>query len=158
MREASLDGTTGAGAERWTRRRPWIVVALVAYALAAGLILVLPVGYGDIVNAGADVLSRVGLTGFGTGWVEFIANILMFVPLGLLLTLLLRHHVWGFVLAVALSAAAELVQFVVPSRQPSLRDLLANGLGAALGAGLAWLLIVRRDRRSDTPAAPSEPV
>jgi len=115
---------------------------LVAYAAAVGAVVLAPVSYSRIVNAVGQLL---GATWFGSGWIEFSANILMFVPLGFLLTLLMRHPWRGVVLAVVFSAGAELIQFLVPSREPSLRDLLANTLGAALGAGVAWLLVLRRD-------------
>ena len=96
-----------------------------------------------------------GITFFGSGWIEFVANILMFVPLGLLLTLLLRHHWYGVALALAVSVLAEVAQIVIPSRQPSLRDILANVLGAAIGAAIAWVIVLRQ-RRAPKEAAVSD--
>lgn len=141
-----------------TRRR-WVIAGLAVYALAVGLILLLPVSYSGIVNRIGDALrDGLGIDWFGSGWIEFGANILMFVPLGFLLTLLFRHPWYGVALAVALSAAAELAQIVIPSRQPTFRDILANTLGAAVGAGLAWLIVLRADhraaRRGDASGAP----
>lgn len=108
--------------------------------------LLAPVSYGRIVSEISLLLSdRLGWGGFGSGWVEFVANIALFAPLGLLLTLLLRSHWLGAGLAVAVSVAAEVAQVVIPARQPSLRDILANAAGAAAGAAIAWL-IIRRDR------------
>ncbi|GAA3923367.1 VanZ family protein [Microbacterium invictum] len=130
-------------------RRRWVIGGLIGYLVAVGLILVLPVSYSGIVHAIGDTLADIGIGGFGSGWVEFTANIVMFVPLGFLLTLLLRHHWWGIVLAIMLSVAAEVVQVVIPSREPSLRDILANGLGAAIGGALAWLVVLRRDGRRE---------
>ncbi|KQP73824.1 hypothetical protein ASF40_00080 [Microbacterium sp. Leaf288] len=110
--------------------------------------MLLPISYATIVQAIAEWLdTTLGVGGFGAGWIESIANVFMFLPLGLLLTLLFRRPWFGVLLALALSVAAELAQLVIPSRQPSLRDILANALGAALGAALAWLFVVRRDRR-----------
>jgi VanZ family protein len=99
------------------------------------------------------IRSDLGITFFGSGWIEFVANILMFVPLGLLLTLLLRHHWYGVILALVISVAAELAQAFIPSREPSLRDVLANVLGAAIGAGIAWIVVLRRERRPAEPVA-----
>lgn len=131
------------------RRRRWVIGALAVYALAVCVVLVAPVSYSGIVNAvGEWGAASLGLDWFGSGWIEFVANILMFAPLGFLLTLLLRHHWYGVAIAVALSVAAELVQAVIPSRQPSARDILANTMGAALGAVLAWFIVLRRDRRT----------
>lgn len=125
-----------------------MVALLVVYAMLVALVVLTPVSYAAIVHAiGAWLRDSLDLDWFGTGWIEFVANIVMFVPLGLLLTLLTRRHWLGMVLALALSAAAELAQIVVPSRQPSLRDVVANVLGAAVGAAIAWAFVIRREKR-----------
>lgn len=127
-------------------RQRWILAALAIYALIVAVVVLAPISYSGIVD-GIDDWFRRGLqiTWFGSAWIEFGANILMFVPLGYLLTLLFRHHWYGAVLAFALSVAAEALQSIIPSREASLRDILANALGAGLGAALAWFLVVRRD-------------
>lgn len=133
------------------RGRRWVVGALAGYGLAVVLVLVLPIGYADIVaflSAGLDGV--LGGAYFGSGWVEFGANVLMFVPLGLLLTLLFLRPWLGFACALAISVAAEVSQILIPSRQASLRDVIANALGAACGAAIAWIVVCvrrRRDRR-----------
>lgn len=128
-----------------TRRPRWVIWALGVYVAVVALVVLTPVSYEAIVNTLSNWMrDSLGLTSFGAGWIEFTANILMFVPLGFLLTLLLRHHWWGVALALALSAFVEIAQIVIPSRQPSLRDILANVLGAAIGAALAWLIVLRR--------------
>jgi hypothetical protein len=125
--------------------RRWALVGLVLYGAAAGVVLLAPVSYSGIVNAIDSWLrTDLGLTWFGSGWVEFTANILLFVPLGFLLTLIARPHWLGVVIGLLVSAAVELVQIVIPSREASLRDVLSNTCGAAVGAGLAWLLVLRR--------------
>jgi glycopeptide antibiotics resistance protein len=130
------------------RRRTWVLVALAVYAVAVAIVVLAPVSYEDIINAIGDWLRYdLGIDAFGSGWIEFIANIAMFVPLGFLLTLLFRHHWYGVAIALALSALAEIAQIVIPSRQPSLRDILANVLGASVGAALAWLIVVRGEKR-----------
>jgi len=144
-------------AEAGARQRRWVIAGLAAYSLAVGLVLLLPVSYSGIVNRIGDALrDGLGIAWFGSGWIEFGANILMFVPLGLLLTLLFRHPWYGVALALALSAAAELAQIVIPSRQPTVRDILANTLGAALGAALAWLFVLRVQHRSARRAAATD--
>ncbi len=80
---------------------------------------------------------------------EFAANILLFVPLGLLGALLLPRRHWWLVLLglVVLSVGIETVQALgLPSRRSSARDVLGNSLGAAIGVGLSLLL-----RRSSAP-------
>lgn len=130
------------------RRRRWVGICLTVYAAAVALVVLSPISYSDIVHAIAAWLEgTLHLSGFGSGWVEFTANVLMFLPLGLLLALFFRRAWSGVVLAVVLSVAVEIAQIVIPSRQPSLRDILANALGAALGGFLAWLVVLGRDRR-----------
>lgn len=138
-----------------TPRPPrWVVLGLAAYLLAVAVVLFSPVSYGDVMDAiDGWIRFGLGISFFGSGWIEFVANILIFVPLGLLLTLLLRHHWYGVMLALALSVLAEVVQIVIPSRQPSLRDILANVLGAAVGAMIAWLIVLRRRRTSNAAQA-----
>lgn len=142
------------GSDPLRTRRSWAIVGLAVYGVVVALVVLLPVSYSAIVNGIGDWMRYdLGLTFFGSGWIEFVANILMFTPLGFLLALLFRHPWYGVALSLALSAAVEVVQIVIPSRQASLRDVVANVLGAALGATVAWLIVVRRDRRSrSTPS------
>ncbi len=74
--------------------------------------------------------------------VEFSANIVMFLPLGLLGALALRRHRWLIILAcAAFSGAIETIQSVaLPARDGTLKDVLANTCGAALGFLLAVLI------------------
>lgn len=76
------------------------------------------------------------------GRMEFSANILLFVPLGLLLTLLMRQWPWVVAIGVGSSAVIELTQeFFLPGRTGSIMDVVANGSGTVLGVlvGLVWL-------------------
>jgi len=142
--------------DRAARVRRWALVGLLIYALAVLIVVLAPVSYGDLIAGVARILRGLGMGFFGSGWIEFAANILMFVPLGFLLALLFRHPWYGTVLAIVLSAGVEIAQIVIPSRQASLRDILSNGIGAALGAFLAWLIVLRRDReRAKADAAAS---
>ncbi|WP_081646076.1 VanZ family protein [Agrococcus pavilionensis] len=122
-----------------------VIIALGAYALAVLVVLLVPLGYSELVRAiGDGVRAAAGMPAFGDGWIEAGANVVLFVPLGALLALLFRRRWQGIALALVLSAAAELAQALMPSREPSLRDVAANVLGAALGAALAWLAAARR--------------
>ncbi|MGK3952193.1 VanZ family protein [Microbacterium sp. I2] len=144
--------------ERSTVRRPWVIVGLALYAVAVAGVLLLPVSYSGIVNGIGDWLRYdLGIMSFGSGWIEFGANILMFVPLGFLLTLLFRRPWIGVALAVGASVAAELAQFVIPSREPASRDIIANTAGALLGAALAWLVIRARSRGAAHDSASGAP-
>ncbi|SDS35040.1 VanZ family protein [Agrococcus carbonis] len=83
---------------------------------------------------------------------EVLANVAMFVPLALLVTFVLGARRWwlALLLCVALSAGVELAQHVLlPGRVATVRDVIANGLGAAIGVLLATVIegIVRLARR-----------
>lgn len=127
------------------KSRRVVLFALVVYAMAALVLLLSPIGPGAIVEAVTRWTQEdLGLVVVRQGWIEFGANIVLFLPLGLLLALLFRPPWIGVVLAVALSVAAEAVQLVLPGRLASPRDILANALGAGIGAFIAWLIIRRR--------------
>ncbi|WP_395639668.1 VanZ family protein [Pseudolysinimonas sp.] len=66
---------------------------------------------------------------------EFVANILLFVPLGLLLRLAVPRLGWfgAAVLGAGVSVVIEVLQVWTP-RVSDPRDLVANGLGALAGA------------------------
>lgn len=146
------------GASRRLRQRV-AVVGLGVYGLAALAVLLLPVSWGGVVLALGDfVRYELGWAGFGYGWVEFVANVALFLPLGFVLTLAFRRWWWGVGLALLLSTAAELVQAFIPGRVASGRDVLANVIGAAVGAVAAGLVawtaasVRRRFRQTDVQA------
>ena len=69
--------------------------------------------------------------------IEGAANVLLFVPLGLMVALLLPVHRWWLagVAGALTSTAIETVQYLALSqRQASLGDVVNNTLGAVLGA------------------------
>lgn len=81
---------------------------------------------------------------------EVLANVGMFVPVALLVTFVLGARRWWVTVAActALSVAVELVQAFMPGRIAAALDVIANGLGALLGALLAVTIeaLVRRRR------------
>jgi glycopeptide antibiotics resistance protein len=76
----------------------------------------------------------------------YLLNVRLFVPVGMIVVLVVRRPWWQAALvAVAGSAAVELVQ-LVPAlhRDASLSDVVTNGVGGLLGAGIAGALARRR--------------
>jgi len=71
---------------------------------------------------------------------EFLANVVLFAPLGVLLVLAFPGvRWWAVVLAgFLLSVGIELVQLAIPSRVSSVSDVVANTAGTTLGLLLAW--------------------
>ena len=84
-----------------------------------------------------------------TGASDFVGNVLLFAPLGLLLVRAGTTPRAAALGGALLSAAVELAQAAgIPGRSPALGDLLANTTGAALGAAMAahgaWLAMPPR--------------
>ena len=73
---------------------------------------------------------------------EFLANVALFVPVGMFLLLLLGTRLWWAALAVSftLTAFIEAAQRNIPGRVPDEQDLLANGVGAAIGCLVALVI------------------
>jgi acetyltransferase-like isoleucine patch superfamily enzyme/VanZ family protein len=83
------------------------------------------------------------------------ANVVLFIPFGLFVALLLPARRWWLaaVAGLPVSAAIEAVQFLALSqRQPSLRDVATNTIGALLGAVAVRLARVQRRPPHTTPA------
>jgi len=87
--------------------------------------------------------------------IEFVANIALFVPLGLLLALILARNRW-LVLPIAFLATVTIEcgqALILDARTPSILDIIANTTGACLGILIAvfaeWL------DRSRTPSPPA---
>ena len=77
-------------------------------------------------------------------WADLIINVLAYVPVGLLLTLVLLGFLrtlpavaLAIVFGISMSLAIEIVQVFLPGRIPSNADLLCNALGTITGASLA---------------------
>lgn len=75
--------------------------------------------------------------------VEAVANVALFVPFGVLVGVLLRRPWWAVALGAATSTGIELAQLLLlPSRVPTVQDVVMNTLGTAVG--VAALLGARR--------------
>jgi len=82
-------------------------------------------------------------------WRDIAQNVLLYFPLGGLLAIRGRSGLRTVLTAAGLSLATELIQLVVPGRDPSARDVVTNSLGAlagwtaaltGLGDWFQWLL------------------
>ncbi|MFE5407282.1 VanZ family protein [Microbacterium sp. NPDC056569] len=80
--------------------------------------------------------------------IETSANVVLFVPFGLLLALALPLH-RGVVIPIALATTLVIESgqaLLLAERTPSLRDIVANVLGAAIGLAIVHL----RERRTSS--------
>lgn len=102
-------------------------------------------GREDWVAATLQFLYRLGVPGsFGYQQLEFTANIVMFMPLGIFTAMALaRGRYWIGILALPLlSILIELLQLqVLPGRTATLSDVIANSIGGILGFTLASLAL-----------------
>ena len=89
---------------------------------------------------------------------EFLANVALFVPVGLFLLLLFGTRLWwvSAAAAIAMTSAIEIAQRAIPGRVPDERDIAANTLGAIIGIAVGVVLTLpaalrrgraRRERR-----------
>lgn len=144
--------------------RRWILAALLGLYLAALAVIGFwpsPVDrpLAGFLNEILTALRGNALTsGIRYRHVEAAANVVLFIPLGVLVAVLLPPRRWWLAAATGLltSAAIEAVQHAFLSqRQASPADLAANTLGALLGA-LCIAITVRRARhgRGVPPTTP----
>lgn len=97
---------------------------------------------------------NLGRAGAGAVGTEVWLNVVLFVPLGLLATLLWRRPVRVLGAAVLLSVVVETVQSVSVG-VADLLDVIANSVGALVGTWLAALLLVARALTTPGPVGRS---
>ena len=116
-----------------------------------------------------DVFHRHGyLLSINDTRMEFLANIALFVPVGMFLLLLFGTRLWWLAVGAsfALTCAIELAQRSIPGRVSDERDLISNGLGAIIGVVIALVLTApaalrrrrQRLRRAEVGRASRVPV
>jgi glycopeptide antibiotics resistance protein len=129
-----------------TGRLGLLRVVYVVYFLVVAFIVFVPTA--SVPSDSVDLISR-GLDAIGAPtWtqgdtVEFVTNILLFVPLSVIGSVFKPD--WGLVrwtlVGLAGSILIELTQLaLLPDRSAQWRDLVSNSLGALLGAVLARAL------------------
>ncbi|MFE4228308.1 VanZ family protein [Arthrobacter sp. NPDC056886] len=126
--------------------------ALGAYLLGLGLIALWPVpvdqGASDFLTRSLRQLHRWGVPPwFNYSAVEMASNVILFLPLGALVSRILGPRLWwgGVAVGFLLSVLVELAQLVfLPARFPSVVDVAANTVGALLGALSALPFMARR--------------
>lgn len=74
--------------------------------------------------------------------VEFLANVGLFVPVGVFLVLLFGVRFWwvAAIAGFAMTSAIETAQRSIPGRVPDERDILSNTIGTLLGVVVALVL------------------
>lgn len=126
------------------RRHRLVAGTLLAYLAALAAIVFWPVPVdresGRFLTAGLNWLHSRGVPAwFDYALVEWLSNVVMFLPFGFLVAVLLHRRSWWVPTLVGLGAsmAIESAQALfLEQRTASLLDVVANTLGAAAGAGL----------------------
>jgi VanZ family protein len=128
-------------------RHPFLSVVTIAYLAFVGWVTLTP---GSDAPTQSDLVLRVlaHLQGYHhLEWLTFeraqyLANIALFVPIGLFLLLLFGSRLWwlAVVAALAMTSSIETVQKVIPGRVSDDRDIAANTLGAVIGVLLGLVL------------------
>ena len=134
----------------------------VAYAVGLALLVFAPLGWSlNRVTVRLYFFFRsdmpIAPDGIGPEHYGALLNVLLFVPLGAVLALLISRPWWWVVLpAAVVSSVIELVQGRWLDRVSSWSDLVANTVGALLGA-VAVSLLARARRRSASRPGPGRP-
>ncbi|MGO2540001.1 VanZ family protein [Specibacter sp. AOP5-B1-6] len=130
-----------------------ILLAVAYFAVLAGILFWPSPVDRPIDSALAEIIEWLrthGLPFIGYRKVEFAANILLFVPFGIVAALRLPRRLWwlAVVIAAAVSGLVELAQAIfLPDRVPALSDIMANTSGAFMGALLVLFVWSVRRRR-----------
>lgn len=141
-------------------RHPFLSLVTGAYLVFLGWLTLSPQssisGQTDYFVRVLDVLHRHGYAGsIDYDRLEFLANVALFVPVGMFLLLLFGAGGWwvAALVSFAMTCGIEYAQHYIPGRVPDHRDLIANGAGALIGIAVALVLTLpatlrrRRQRR-----------
>jgi VanZ family protein len=145
-----------AAGSRQVRARVAARILLAPYLVALALIVFLPAREAGrvtgIVGWAADLVATWGVPREPAAVVfEFLANVVLFVPFGLLLSAAApRWSPWAVIpLGCLFSVTIELVQLGIPSRVPAVSDVIANIAGVAMGyAMMRWRRISRGNQNA----------
>lgn len=142
-------------------RRLWLGAAIVACALLVLVVTLSPTPVdrpiGAEITRFVDAVRALPLLGwFDYVWLERLANLVFFVPLGIVLTLALGLR-WSWlvpIIAVLASTGLEVVQSLwLPERTGTIGDVIMNTIGATVGCGIGLGILAARARRRDARGA-----
>ncbi len=112
----------------------------------------------SVVDLALGALHRLGWTGLDFTRLEILANVIVFVPVGILAFLLLPRRLWPLSLLVGptLSLVIETAQYLaLPHRAATVSDVLANSTGATIGIVIAVFCTLLATTPSSRPRTPT---
>ena len=128
-------------------RHPFLSVVTLAYLAFVGWVTLTP---GSDAPTQNDLVLRVlarlqgydRLTWLTYDRAEYLANVALFIPVGLFLLLLFGTRFWWLAVAAALvmTSLIETAQRTIPGRVSDERDIAANTLGAVAGVAVGLVL------------------
>lgn len=142
-----------------TVAHPALIAATVGYTVLIGWVTLASADTGSLVRDSSTwiirLLVRLPLGITGPGW-EFLLNVGMFLPLGVLLVLTFgARFFWvAMIAAVGLTLSIEALQQFIPYRVADPRDLIANSIGGVLGT-LIGVGLLASHRAATAPTAPT---
>ena len=135
--------------------RVWALALSVPFLIGLAALTLTP---SKVEDSMPNLLDVILTTTHRLGWewldftrLEILANVLVFVPVGILAFLLLPRRVWFLALLVGplLSAMIETAQRVaLPHRAATVNDVVANSTGAILGVAVAVVVTLLLAPRS----------
>jgi glycopeptide antibiotics resistance protein len=135
-------------------RHPLLSLATVAYLGFVGWVTLTPQ---SIAPTGSELVLRVlarlqrvaELQWLTYDRAELLANVALFVPVGVFLLLLVGTRFWWVagLVAFLMTSAIETAQRSIPGRVPDERDIVANTVGALLGVVVGLVLTYPAARR-----------
>ena len=132
-------------------RQPFLSLMTMAYLGFVGLVTLTPGNeQPDYAGLAGQVLARLErypelepvTSRLSVERVEFLANIGLFVPLGMFVLLLVGTRLWlvAFTVGIVLTSMIESVQREIPGRVSDPRDVAANSIGMFVGIAVAIVL------------------
>lgn len=90
--------------------------------------------------------------------VEFLANVGMFIPVGMFFLLLFGRRMWfvAVLAGVAMTFTIEFVQMFLPDRVSDVRDIVANSAGTLVGVLFTLVVTAGKARRLRRAARQTE--
>ena len=144
-------------------RQPVLAVVTFCYLLLVGW---LTLGPQPLDASGRGLLHRIirFISGDNTlDWityalVEFIANVALFIPVGVLFVLMLGWRRWwlAVILGVALTVSIEAAQLVLPDRVTDPRDIVSNSIGSTIGVAIVLVVAAVRAKRAQRERASAD--